>query len=245
MTTTAIPPADTAGPADAPRPQRRKRILSARLRSTALLSYLMLIALAIIYIYPFLISVATSFKSDAEASVNPLTLVPETITFAAYERLFTDVPLPMWTMNTMFITVVVTLGRVFFDSLAGYALSRLQFRGRTVVFAVFIAVMSVPGVVLLIPRFLILKQLGLYDSFAGMIIPLLTDRRGDLHHEAVLRLDPGERRGGGPHRWSERVPHILDNRSADGETGTHDPVHPEFSGFVERVRPFHRVAAEP
>jgi multiple sugar transport system permease protein len=88
------------------------------------------------------------------------------------------VPLPLWTFNTAFITVIVTCGRVFFDSLAGYALSRLQFRGRTVIFAVFIGVMSVPGVVLLIPRFLILQQLGLYDTYGGMIIPLLTSAAG-------------------------------------------------------------------
>ena len=54
-------------------------------------------------------------------------------------------PLPLWTMNSAIVTVFVTFGRVFFDSLAGYALSRLRFRGRTVLFAAFIAVMSVPS----------------------------------------------------------------------------------------------------
>ena len=171
MTTTEM---DAAAPARTP----RKRNISAKLRTTTLLSYLMLVALALIYIYPFLISISGSFKTDAESTANPLGLIPETWSFAAYERLFTDVPLPLWTMNSAFITVVVTLGRVFFDSLAGYALSRLQFRGRAFLFAAFIAVLSVPNVVLLIPRFLILQQLGLYDSYAGMIIPLLADAAG-------------------------------------------------------------------
>ena len=67
---------------------------------------------------------------------------------------------------------------MFFDSLAGYALSRLKFRGRTTVFVAFIAILSVPGVVLLIPRFLILQQLGLYDTYGGMIIPLLSTAAG-------------------------------------------------------------------
>ncbi len=161
----------------APRPNRRKR-LSPRLRTIAVFSYLMLIALAMIYIYPFLVAVSSSFKTDADATANPLQLLPDVWSFAAYTRLFTDVPLPLWTFNTAFITVIVTFGRVFFDSLAGYALSRLQFRGRTIIFAVFIGVMSVPGVVLLIPRFLILQQLGLYDTYGGMIIPLLTSAAG-------------------------------------------------------------------
>jgi multiple sugar transport system permease protein len=142
------------------------------------LSYVLLVVLALVYIYPFLISVASSFKTDAEATQQPLGLLPETWTFAAYERLFTTVPLLQWAGNSLLITIVVTCGRVFFDSLAGYALSRLQFRGRALVFACLVAVMAVPNVVLLIPRFLILKELGLYNSYAGMIIPIMIDAAG-------------------------------------------------------------------
>lgn len=160
------------------RPFTRRKRIGGRARANLLLGYLILIGLALVYIYPFIVSISASFKSDAEATQNPLGLVPETVTFAAYERLFGDVPFGLWAGNTLLVTVVVTVGRVFFDSLAGYALSRLQFRGRTAVFVAFIAILSVPGVVLLIPRFLILQQLGLYDSYAGMIIPLLSTAAG-------------------------------------------------------------------
>ncbi|KQQ00072.1 MULTISPECIES: carbohydrate ABC transporter permease [unclassified Rathayibacter] len=158
-------------------PHRRVR-LGARGRASLIGGYLLLIGLALVYIYPFLISVASSFKTDSDATANPLSLLPATWSFASYERLFTDVPLPLWTLNSVIVTVFVTVGRVFFDSLAGYALSRLRFRGRGLLFALFIGVMSVPAVVLLIPRFLILKQLGLYDSYAGMIVPLIVDAAG-------------------------------------------------------------------
>lgn len=173
MTVTLVPEAKTAQHT----PKRRRRI-GARARTSLLLGYLVLIGLALIYIYPFIISISASFKTDAEATQNALSLIPDTITFAAYERLFGDVPFPLWAGNTMFIATVVTIGRVFFDSLAGYALSRLKFRGRTIVFAAFIAILSVPGVVLLIPRFLILQQIGLYDTYGGMIIPLLSTAAG-------------------------------------------------------------------
>jgi multiple sugar transport system permease protein len=149
-----------------------------RLHVGAILSYGMLILFAVVYIYPFLIALSGSFKTDADATSNPLQLLPTTWTFAAYTRLFTDVPLPLWAMNSVVVTIVVTCGRVFFDSLAGYALSRLRFRGRTIIFSCLIAIMSVPNVVLLIPRFLILKQFGMYDSYAGMIIPLIVDAGG-------------------------------------------------------------------
>lgn len=149
-----------------------------RVRAGAVASYVMLTVIALIYLYPFLLSVAGSFKTDADATSNPLSLLPQTWSFASYERLFTQVPLTLWAANSLFVTICVTLGRVFLDSLAGYALSRLHFRGRTWIFAGLIAVMSVPNVVLLIPRFLIIKELGIYDTYAGMIIPLLVDAAG-------------------------------------------------------------------
>ena len=72
----------------------------------------------------------------------------------------------------------MTAGRVFFDSLAGYALARLKFRGRGAVTLAIVATMAVPGVVLLIPKFLIIKQFGIYDTYTGMIVPLLADAAG-------------------------------------------------------------------
>lgn len=140
--------------------------------------YALLIALAIVYIYPFLVQVSTSFKTDAEAAVNTVSLIPQTWSTAAYEQLFLRSDFPVWFANSAIVTVFVTLGRVFFCSLAGYALARLHFRGRGVVFAAVVAVMAVPTVVLLIPKFLVINQLGIYDSYAGMILPLLVDAAG-------------------------------------------------------------------
>ncbi len=174
-----------------PRSFRRQRHIGGRAMTGLVIGYLLLVALALLYIYPFLISLSSSFKSDNEAVTSPLNLIPQTWSFAAYERLFTDVPLPLWTLNSMIVTVCVTLGRVFFDSLAGYALSRLRFRGRTVLFAAFLAVLSVPSVVLLIPRFLVLQQLGLYDSYGGMIIPLLADAAGIFIMKQFFDSIPG------------------------------------------------------
>jgi multiple sugar transport system permease protein len=137
-----------------------------------------LLVVAVIYVLPFLVQVATSFKTDADASASPVSLLPETWTTEAYRRLFLNSDFPTWFKNSVVVTVVVTLGRVLFVSLAGYALARLRFRGRSVIFAMLVAVMAVPSVVLMIPKFLVINQLGIYDSYAGMIIPLLTDAAG-------------------------------------------------------------------
>lgn len=176
MTNTAL--ADAAVLIQQEKPPRRSRTYSKRTIAAQIALYTMLIILALIYIFPFLVQVSTSFKTDAEAASNPLSLIPQTWSFAAYELLFTRSDFPLWFANSAVVTIFVTLGRVFFVSLAGYALARLQFRGRTVIFALVVAVMAVPGVVLLIPKFLVLNQIGLYDSYMGMILPLLVDAAG-------------------------------------------------------------------
>lgn len=141
------------------------------------LTYLVLIFFALIYIYPFLIQIGTSFKTPDDATNNPLSPLPQTGTAEAFRRLGAE-DFPRWFGNTVFVTICVTIGRVFFDSLAGYALARLHFRGRRAVSAVFITIMAVPGVVLFIPKYLVLVQLGMFDSYAGMIVPLLADAAG-------------------------------------------------------------------
>ena len=140
--------------------------------------YAVLIVLAVVYIFPFLIQVATAFKTDPDAASNPISLIPNPFSLAAIEKLFTHSDYPLWFLNSAIVTVFVTVGRVLFDSLAGYALARLHFRGRGVIFAGLVAVMAVPSVVLLIPKFLVLNQLSIYDSYAGLIVPLMTDAAG-------------------------------------------------------------------
>lgn len=174
--TVTTPKAPASVPA-AP-PTNRRQGPSSKVIAGTSFAYALLVVIAIIYIFPFLVQVATSFKTDAEAASNPLSLIPATWTTAAYERLFLNSDFPLWSMNSVIVTLAVTLGRVFFCSLAGYALARLHFRGRALMFAGLVAVMSVPGVVLLIPRFLVINQIGIYDTYAALIVPLLVDAAG-------------------------------------------------------------------
>jgi multiple sugar transport system permease protein len=162
---------------DAPRKKFREHLTPRQIWGNAIV-YAVLIAIGILYIYPFLIEIFTSFKTDADATANAISLVPPTWTTAAYQQLFVNSAFPLWFGNSVIVTVFVTAGRVFFDSIAGYALARLNFRGRGVIFAGLIAVMAVPSVVLLIPKFLVLNTIGLYNSYPGMILPLLVDAAG-------------------------------------------------------------------
>jgi multiple sugar transport system permease protein len=150
----------------------------ARRHASRITGYFMLAFFSLVFLYPFVIQLANTFKSEPDASAHPLSPIPHPITDASFLRIFDGTDFPRWMFNSVLVTLVVTVGRVFFDSLAGYALSRLRFRGRAGIFATIVAMMAVPGVVLLIPKFLVLKQLGLYDSYGGLILPLLVDAAG-------------------------------------------------------------------
>jgi multiple sugar transport system permease protein len=165
-------------------PADERPVLARFPRPARLAGYALLLGFALLYALPFLVQLSTSFKSDPEAASHPLSLLPTAPTAAVFEQLTGSggsgegVPFMRWLGNSTLVTVVVTLGRVAFDSTAGYALARLRFRGRALLVAFVVAVMAVPPVVLLIPKFLVLNTLGIFDTYTGMIVPLLFDAAG-------------------------------------------------------------------
>jgi multiple sugar transport system permease protein len=157
----------------------RRRPATAR----RVVGYALLLIVALLYLGPFLIQLVTSFKTDADATQHALSLVPDPLDTSAWRRILgltadSSVPFLLWLGNSAFVAVCITVGRVLLDSAAGYALARLDFRGRRAVFLLVLATLAVPPVVLLIPRFLMLKQLSLFDSYGGMVLPLLVDATG-------------------------------------------------------------------
>ncbi|WP_130014398.1 carbohydrate ABC transporter permease [Serinicoccus sediminis] len=139
--------------------------------------YVLLVFFALLYTYPFVIQLVTAFKTNPDATNNALSLVPDPVTTDAWVRLF-DSDYPTWFLNSTIVTLCVTAGRVFFCSLAGYALARLRFTGRGALFTGLLAILAVPGIVLLIPKFLVLNYLGIYNTYPALFVPLMVDAAG-------------------------------------------------------------------
>ena len=92
----------------------------------------------------------------------------------------------------MFVTVCVVVGRVMLSALAGYALARIKFPGYRFVFALILAVMMVPPIILAIPRFLVLRELGLINTYPGLILPLVFDAFGVFLMKQFMEQIPVE-----------------------------------------------------
>jgi len=139
--------------------------------------YSLLLMFALVYVYPFVVQIVTSFKTNGDAVDHPLGLIPDPITLGAFRRL-AETQFSLWFTNSVVVALLVTAGRIFFCSLAGYALARLKFRGRSALFTALLAVMAVPGIVLLIPKFLVLNYLGMYNTYPALFVPILVDAAG-------------------------------------------------------------------
>jgi multiple sugar transport system permease protein len=135
-------------------------------------SYGILFLLALMFVYPFLLAIGTSFKSLPEINLYPVSIIPQEITLEGYQRLL-GFNVPRWTVNSAVVAIMVTMGNLIFASLGGYALARIRFPGSNLVFLGILGTMMIPGIVLLIPLFIVLRMLGFVDTYYGLIVPKL------------------------------------------------------------------------
>jgi len=145
------------------------------------LTYGVLILVALLMLLPFVYCVVNSFKPIDDINQFPQVLYPVngTWTTANYARtLGGNNQFVRWIFNSAVVALFVTLGHILFDSMAGYALARIKFPGRGVAFAIMIGTMMVPGIVLIIPRYFVFKSLGMAENFSALILPGLADAFG-------------------------------------------------------------------
>lgn len=144
-----------------------------------IVAYIVLIFVALLMFVPFAFSVSTSLKTGPETLNLTLRNMfwPEEPTIAAYRTAF-DSNIGRWFFNSAVIALAWIIGRCTMDTLAGYAFARMRFPGRDFVFLLVLGTMMIPGIVTIIPKFILLKDLGLLNTYGALTIPFLADAFG-------------------------------------------------------------------
>jgi multiple sugar transport system permease protein len=140
--------------------------------------HLVLMPLSLLFAAPLVWMLITSFMPDAEINAFPPRLWPSHIDFDGYLKVLTEDSYPRWFGNTLLVTAVAVVSHLVLCSLAGYGFARLRFRGRGVAFVAIMATVMVPTQVLMIPTFLVFKNLGLIDTLAAAFLPWLATAFG-------------------------------------------------------------------
>lgn len=146
----------------------RRRRLAVKILLTVFMA-----TISIIMLLPFAWMLSASFKPSNEIFAFPVEWIPSTITFEHYAQVWTlpNVPFALFYLNSIKVTVLSVLGEVITSALAAYAFAKIKFRGSDVIFLIYISTLIFPGQMLLIPRFVLFSEIGLYNTHWALILP--------------------------------------------------------------------------
>jgi multiple sugar transport system permease protein len=136
-----------------------------------LAAYIALVFLGVIAFLPVVFMISTSLKTPDEVFEFPPSLLPDVAQWQNYVKLFENLPIPRYMYNTFVVSGAAVVFNVIFDSMAAFAFARLRFPGRNVLFVLLISSLIIPFQITMIPTFLIVKELGWIDTYAGLIAP--------------------------------------------------------------------------
>ena len=142
------------------------------------MTYAVLIVACLIALVPFLYVISTSFKETRSLFSYPPKWIPEDPTTINYSNLINEHPFLRWTFNSFFVASVVTVIKVFFDSMAGYAFAKMQFAGRNALFLLVLLTLMIPFSATLIPLYIIVREMNMTNSYWGLILPPLASPIG-------------------------------------------------------------------
>jgi len=140
--------------------------------------HIVLICGAVLMIFPFVWGVSTSFKEMREVLSNPFNLLPKRFTLVNYSNVIRSIPITRFFINSIIVSLSITISQLLTCSLAAYAFARLKFPMRNTLFYVLLGTMMIPMQVIMIPVYIILNFFRLIDTYAAMILPFLSGAFG-------------------------------------------------------------------
>jgi multiple sugar transport system permease protein len=134
------------------------------------ITYVLLIALAITMVLPFLWMLSASLKLDKDVFRFPIQWIPTDPRWSNYVKIWTQIPFLTFFANTTKLTAIITLLQLFTSSFAGYAFAKLQFKGRDIIFLAYIASIAIPWQSYMVPQFIMMRRLDLVDTHMALIL---------------------------------------------------------------------------
>lgn len=141
-------------------------------------TYTALVVGLLLTLMPFIWMLLGSFKTQGELLQRPITWWPENPTLENYEKWLSQLNYGQFFMNSIVVAVAVVLGNIIFCSMVGYALAKMRFPGKKVLFALVMLTLMVPGVVTLVPMFVLVSNMGLVNTYPALILPFLAGPLG-------------------------------------------------------------------
>jgi multiple sugar transport system permease protein len=138
-----------------------------------ILFYSIISIIAAIIIIPFFWMISTSLKEKGALMILPIQWIPDKVNFEAYQKLFKVFPFSRSILNSFYVAIMTTFITVSSAAMAAYVFAKIEFKGREKIFALYLATMMIPGQVTMIPNFLVLKYMGLLNTFTGLMLPSL------------------------------------------------------------------------
>jgi multiple sugar transport system permease protein len=135
------------------------------------MAWVALTLLGVFWMVPFLWMVSTSFKGLDEVYAFPPSFFPELLRWSNYVEAWQAIPFSRFFFNSLFVAAATTVAVVLTSSMAGYSFARLRYPGRDLLFLAYLGTIMIPFPVLIIPLFILMRQLGLVDTLAGLILP--------------------------------------------------------------------------
>jgi len=151
--------------------------------------YVVLTGGLVLLVGPFIWMLLGSFRPDRELKQVPPAWLPQDPTLDNYRNLFDRLDFPTYFFNSAVVALAITLGNLAFCSMLGYALAKLEFPGKRLIFVLVLATLMVPGVVTFVPLFVLVSNLGMVNTFPGLIFPFLAGPFGVfLMRQFILSL---------------------------------------------------------
>jgi multiple sugar transport system permease protein len=148
-------------------------------RLRAIVNTTLAILLGIVFVWPFLCILGTSFNR-IDVWMNPLLPIPATFSTKLYELMITEYGFHRYIWNSVIVVFTSTALGVFASSLAGYALAKCEFPGRNLLFTIILGVMLLPGQTMITSRFIVMRQLKLVNNYWGLILPAVGGGAGGI-----------------------------------------------------------------